>query len=143
MEVAHIVHGNFKVHANRPNLFPAFSGIRVLQCHFNNYSMLNSSLEFLNGPFPDLFLLLVFIQVSLDTFRNFKSHVSCLSWHWELYKNLSCKMIRRESSPHFQSQLQLVLGKLVYKGINSKGSGVVSIYSVIHDQELAIGGIDR
>ncbi len=47
-------------------------------------------------------------------------------------------MVGREVRPYFESQLEFVLGELIYEGVNSEGGLVVSIDPVIHDEKLSI-----
>lgn len=47
-------------------------------------------------------------------------------------------MIRRECCPHFERELQLVLRYFIDEGVYPEGCLIVSVDSVVHDQELTI-----
>jgi hypothetical protein len=50
-------------------------------------------------------------------------------------------VVCREGRSHFKSELELVLIDLVDEGVNAEGRLVVSVYAIVHDEELSIRGI--
>ena len=105
LESGDIIHWNFKIHWDWPNLLSAFCCCRLFQSNLCYHVMLNATLEFLNTPLCDLIICLVFICLSLHTLWKLKSHVSCCPWHWELQNYWCRKVILRVLSSHLHRKL--------------------------------------
>lgn len=52
-------------------------------------------------------------------------------------------MIRWECCPHLKCELQFVLRYFIDEGVNPEGRLIVTVDSVVHDQELAIRRVNR
>ena len=76
--------------------------------------------------------------MSLYTFGDLKGYVSTSSRYGELDQDLSSEVISRKGSSNFESKLQFILGKLINERVDPEGSLIVSIDSVVHNEELSI-----
>ena len=139
----HVVHRNLEIHRQWPYLFPTLGGSRIREGDLGNQVVLHSSLELLYGPLRCLFIGFVFIRLPLHPFREFKCHVRGRSWYGEFHNHLGGKVILWELRSHLDSECEFVLRYLINEGVDPKRSRVLSVDSIIHDQEFSVGRVDR
>lgn len=143
LQVGHIIHRDFEVHADGAHFFPALSSCWVLQGYFHNDGVLQTPLELLYRPLRQLLLLLVLSHLTLDSLGDLESYICGLSWYWEFADDLCSEVVRREVGSDFEGELEFVLRELIDEGVDSEGCGVVPVYTIVHDQELSIRRVNR
>ena len=92
-----------------------------------------STLELLDRPLGDLLLWFVLKGLSLDALWQLESHILGRSWHWEFDTDLCRKVVLRELGAYFHREAQSVACIFVNERVDTEGSRVLSINSIVHD----------
>lgn len=104
--------------------------------------MLEAALELLDLPLGLLLGLFVLSYLTLDTFRDLKRHSRSLTGNREFDQNLGCKVVSWESGPNLEGELKLILRHFIYEGVDPERCLIVTVDTVVHDQELTIRRVD-
>ena len=138
-----IIHGNLKVHRDRPDVFPAFRGSGLAKCDLSDEGVLVAPLELLDSPLSNLLLRLILEALALDTLRQLVGHAGGRAGDGESHAHLRREVVLRELRADFHCKAQAIARVLIHEGVDAERGAVLAVNAVVHDEEFSVGRIDR
>ena len=142
-QARHVVHRDLEVHRYGANLLATFGSRRLSKSDLGQEHVLMTALELLDSPFRDLLLRLVLKRLALNALGQLVCAIGAGAGHWKTHYNLRCEVVLRELRTDFHRELESVATLFVNEWVDTEGRCILAIDAVVHNEEFAIGRVDR